>query len=514
MQVIYRKYRPGRFANLAGQEPIKQMLTYQLKHEKFGHAYLFVGPRGVGKTTVARIFAKSLNCEKREKHDFEPCGECKSCKDVELNRSLDIIEIDAASHTGVDNVREQIIENSRFAPTGKYKVFIIDEVHMLSKSAFNALLKTLEEPPERVIFILATTEMNKLPETVISRCQRMQFTRIPPEIMKSRLNKVAGEEGKNLSSDALDMIVKMSDGCLRDAESLLGQIINATEEKEIGHKQASFIIPLAASSEAIELIMYTLRGEVENVKRSLEGLVERGVSMSLLRNQLIEITRDILYFKITAKCPDYISADTRTDISPFQESTVFNLLQSMLNSSNLHNSNIPQIGLEIALLKSCINHSQITAEVASRLNDKSSQKKSEKNTVHKDEVINENKNKENRVVKQEVESELDPLSDEISLTTVQHKWQRCCEALKKYSLALPLVASRGKPAEISEKDIIIHFTESFNYETINTQKNLHLLEKAVEEILQKPFKITVKLLENHHDDLTNKLAAEFGGQII
>jgi DNA polymerase-3 subunit gamma/tau len=176
MTTLYRKYRPQKFTDLVGQEYIVQTITNEIKLEHLAHAYLFSGPRGVGKTTLARLLAKAVNCSNRAKDTFEPCEECSSCQEITLGRNVDVIEIDAASQTGVDNVRENIIENAQYKPTkSPYKVFIIDEVHMLSTSAFNALLKTLEEPPAHCIFVLATTELHKLPATILSRCERFNF---------------------------------------------------------------------------------------------------------------------------------------------------------------------------------------------------------------------------------------------------------------------------------------------------------------------------------------------------
>ena len=186
-QALYRKYRPVRFSDLVGQNHIRITLQNELEQDRVAHAYLFSGPRGVGKTTTARLLAKAVNCKDRK--DSEACEKCDFCKEISQGKSLDVIEIDAASHTGVDNVRENIIENSRFTPQRlKYKVFIIDEVHMLSLSAFNALLKTLEEPPEHVIFILATTEIHRVPETIISRCQRFDFKRVSVDDLVKRMS--------------------------------------------------------------------------------------------------------------------------------------------------------------------------------------------------------------------------------------------------------------------------------------------------------------------------------------
>ena len=220
---LYRKFRPDSFADVKGQEHIVTTLKNQLKANRIGHAYLFTGTRGTGKTTVAKIFAKTVNCE----HPTEegPCGECRICKAISAGASMNVIEIDAASNNGVDNIRE-IVEEVSYSPAeGKYKVYIIDEVHMLSIGAFNALLKTLEEPPSYVIFILATTEVHKLPITILSRCQRYDFKRISIDTITGRMQELIAAEEVQVEDKALRYIAKTADGSMRDALSLLDQCI-------------------------------------------------------------------------------------------------------------------------------------------------------------------------------------------------------------------------------------------------------------------------------------------------
>src|SRR6201996_3607778 len=205
-QVLARKWRPRKFAELVGQEHVVRALTNALDTGRMHHAYLFTGTRGVGKTTIARIFAKSLNCERGESAD--PCGECAVCTAVDAGRFVDLLEIDAASNTGVDDVRE-VIENAQYTPSrGRFKVYLIDEVHMLSKNAFNALLKTLEEPPEHVKFLLATTEVQKVPVTVLSRCQRFDLRRIPADKLAAHFERVAEQEGAEAEPEALALIAR------------------------------------------------------------------------------------------------------------------------------------------------------------------------------------------------------------------------------------------------------------------------------------------------------------------
>ena len=218
---LYRKFRPAEFSEVKGQEHIVTTLQNQIKANRFGHAYLFCGTRGTGKTSIAKIFAKAVNCESPV--DGSPCGECQTCKSIAAGTSMNVIEIDAASNNGVDNIRE-IRENVAYSPTeGKYKVYIIDEVHMLSIGAFNALLKTLEEPPEYVIFILATTEAHKIPITILSRCQRYDFKRITAETICARLRELMDKESVDVEEKALRYIAKAADGSMRDALSLQDQ---------------------------------------------------------------------------------------------------------------------------------------------------------------------------------------------------------------------------------------------------------------------------------------------------
>ena len=223
--VLYRKYRPKTFSEIIGQEHVVQTLTNAISSGMISHAYLFSGPRGNGKTTIARLLAKAVNCQNRKNGEFEPCNKCSSCLEIMENRSMDLIEIDAASHRGVDEVRE-LRDGIGFVPTkSKYKVFIIDESHQLTKEASNALLKTLEEPPAHAIFILATTEIHKMIPTIISRCQRFDFRKLTiPEIIK-RLEIIAKKEEVKVEKAALELIAIAASGSIRDAESLLDQAL-------------------------------------------------------------------------------------------------------------------------------------------------------------------------------------------------------------------------------------------------------------------------------------------------
>jgi DNA polymerase-3 subunit gamma/tau len=276
---LYHKYRPFTFSEIVGQKHVTKTLKNQLKEDNFAHAYLFSGPRGVGKTTTARILAKALNCPTKEESEVEPDNSTQCCKEINNSRSIDVIEIDAASHTGVQNVREQIIENAQFQPTKlDYKVFIIDEVHMLSKSAFNALLKTLEEPPEHVVFVLATTEPDELPDTIISRCQRFDFKKIPHEELKDYLLEICKKEDIEIPDSILDRIIDKSDGCVRDAISLLDQL-NAASEEKITEESAAIVLPKSKNEDALEFLNILIAKDTKEGLKKVDRLGQEGVHM-------------------------------------------------------------------------------------------------------------------------------------------------------------------------------------------------------------------------------------------
>lgn len=299
MTTLYRKYRPSTFADVEAQEHIVTTLKNEVSGNLLAHAYIFAGPRGVGKTTLARLLAKAVICTNRKDGDGEPCNTCANCLDVNAGKHLDIVEIDAASHTGVDNVRENIIDSARFEPSrAKYKIFIIDEVHMLSGSAFNALLKTLEEPPKHVIFILATTELAKLPATVVSRCQRFQFKKIPNAAMITKLKKICAEENVKVETNVLERIAHLSDGALRDAESILGQVLSLGKKKITGDDVA-LMLPVADAESLLTIIEGTLSGDSGSALMALNTLSENGTEAGQLFNDLIEMLRAGLVYQAT-----------------------------------------------------------------------------------------------------------------------------------------------------------------------------------------------------------------------
>lgn len=297
-QVTARKWRPQRFEDVVGQEHITSTLKNAIKSGRIAHAFLFTGPRGVGKTTTARILAKSLNCENPQ--DFEPCNECAMCKSITSSQTMDIIEIDGASNRGIDEIRT-LRESVKYAPTsGKYKVYIIDEVHMLTKESFNAFLKTLEEPPSHTIFIFATTDVHKVPLTIISRCQRFDFRRIQLDVIKGMLSKIAEAEGISIDDKTLTTISKKADGALRDAESYFDQVVAFCGNK-IDFDTVTKMLNLIDEELYFKISDAIIKKDFNSVFETTEVIYKNGWDFIDFLEGLSEHFRNILTLNITDK---------------------------------------------------------------------------------------------------------------------------------------------------------------------------------------------------------------------
>ncbi|MBQ4536269.1 MAG: DNA polymerase III subunit gamma/tau [Lachnospiraceae bacterium] len=305
---LYRKFRPSTFEDVKGQEHIVTTLKNQIKAERIGHAYLFCGTRGTGKTTIAKIFAKSVNCENPV--DGSPCGECSVCRAIAAGASMNVIEIDAASNNGVDNIREIVDEVSYSPAEGKYKVYIIDEVHMLSKGAFNALLKTLEEPPSYVIFILATTEVHAIPITILSRCQRYDFKRITIDTISSRIKELTDIEQVNIEDKAIRYIAKTADGSMRDALSLLDQCIAFHFGQELTYDKVLDVLGAVDTEVFSRLLRVILQGDVSGAIGILEEMVVQGRELTQFVSDFAWYLRNLLLIKSSDGIEDVIDVST------------------------------------------------------------------------------------------------------------------------------------------------------------------------------------------------------------
>lgn len=356
-QVIARKYRPQSFDQMVGQNHITQTLNNSLKNDRLPHALLFTGLRGTGKTSSARILAKTLRCLKPV--NFTPCNQCESCLEIAQGRSVDVIEIDGASNNGVDSIRE-LRDSVMFMPSsGKYKIFIIDEVHMLSTSAFNALLKTLEEPPAHVIFILATTEVHKIPQTILSRCQRFDFRRIPLKQIADYLKKICDLEKIKSEPAALWLIARQGDGSMRDSLSLLDQVISFANS-ELTESQVSQILGLSERSLLFEVFDCLIQRKSAEIITHLEKLSRSGQNPHLFLEELSKTLRHSLILKTDANARGMIDlpddeinllVQKITNVGDADLNMLFDMVMKSLQ--DLHKAQDAQIVFEIALLRMC-----------------------------------------------------------------------------------------------------------------------------------------------------------------
>jgi DNA polymerase-3 subunit gamma/tau len=352
--VLARKWRPQGFDDIIGQEPIMHILRNALVQSKISHAYIFSGPRGVGKTTTARILAKALNC--KEGPTPSPCGKCNSCTSITDGSSVDVTEIDGASNNSVDDIRD-LRERVKYAPTGgKYKVYIIDEVHMLSTSAFNALLKTLEEPPSHVIFVLATTEMKKIPATVLSRCQHMPFRRISGSMIKARLKQIAEAEGIHITSPALGLVAKAADGSVRDSLTILDQL--SSFSSEITEEGVQGLLGLADFGVLSKMSQALISGNRVEIINTVNLLSETGADFRSFTKELVQFFRDLLVASVIKKPEDALDLNAEelavvkglVSVSSEDQLTLM-LSEIMKAETDVRNSSAPRLALEMALIR-------------------------------------------------------------------------------------------------------------------------------------------------------------------
>ncbi len=358
---LYRKYRPITFDEVIGQDSITRILKNQIKYNRIGHAYLFSGIRGTGKTSLAKIFAKAINCPNGV--DGNPCNSCEVCSKIDRPGVMDIIEIDGASNRGVDEIRE-IRERIKYPPTvGQYKVYIIDEVHMLTKEAFNALLKTLEEPPEHAVFILATTEPNKCPVTILSRCQRYEIRPIPKKLIIEQMKRICQDLNVSMSEESFDFIASRGENSMRDALSLLDQIVDLQDETgNVSFTDLLAFTGMADKRQIYHLVKQIISADSIGVLTHLREFVSAGKDSVLLMDQLIEYLRAILITKTTQTTAKEILLCSSEDLGYYIElsellsfDTLYMMISELIDEKNkLKYSSLQGIIVEMALLKLCL----------------------------------------------------------------------------------------------------------------------------------------------------------------
>jgi len=513
-ETLYRKYRPKNFAEVIGQAHIVRTLSNSVKNGRIGQAYLFTGPRGTGKTSIARILAKTINCE--DLKSGQPCEKCGACKIIEAKKSLDIIEIDAASNTGVDNIRE-LRETVALANASlKYKVYIIDEVHMLSTGAFNALLKTLEEPPAHVVFILATTEIHKVPETIMSRCQRFDFERLPIQNIIEKMELIAKAEKVKIEKEALEMIAISAEGGMRDAESLLGQIISL-EDKNITVKEVEELLGTADRGQIATAVSAILKKDATAAIHQINRLFEDGYDLQIFNKALINYLRQLMLLQIDPELQKHFSfevpegqlKDMLALSTGAELATILDAINFFLEAQGkISASVLPQLPIEIAVIKATrtfpappvvedIKYDVSSIKPESKIaNQETSSKKPETNNIQTSESSPNNiKENSNNLTIQQFNNELLEESFDagatIDLGEVKSGWPRLLIDIRPFNHSLSVLLSNCQPMKLVGNEITLATPYDFYRERLAEHKNKLTVEEVFSKILEVRVRINI-----------------------
>jgi len=505
---LYRKYRPKKFSEVVGRDSISKILVQEIKDERVSHAYLFSGTRGTGKTTMARLFAKALNCAKRDKKTGEPCNECSSCSAINQGRAQDLVEIDAASNRRIEEIRE-LREHVKYVPSqSKYKVYIIDEVHMLTTEAFNALLKTLEEPPSQVIFILATTELHKIPETIFSRCQHFSFGKVAVVDMVDRLKRIIKLENAEVSEDVIADIARRSGGALRDAESLLGQILSIG--KKIGPDEAALFLPKIGFGRTIEWLKFIIDSDANNAIASLDEMEQEGINLNFFLSEVLETARQMMLY-VATKDQDrlklYFTPDETEDIKQAcadashqkLRQIVIELLRAQQDMKL--SPDIPSLPIELAVILICdSNTSSGPAESARR------------DPLNKEQQEN---NQESIVLSVDAPTPPNPSLGKGGIDIAKHcledildGWGEVLTKVKDKNQALNFVLGVAQPVSVNGGTLELGFKYKLQQEKIAEFKNREIVENIIKEVYGTNYRIEPVLRDDMVSDNASQKPSE------
>lgn len=537
MAVLYRKYRPQTFSEVLNQKYIIQTLKNQVSTGSISHAYLFMGSRGVGKTSVARIFAKAVNCLHQtptapsvnaatpplkggETADGDACGVCENCKQIAAGSFFDLVEIDAASNTGVDNIRE-LIEHVKFSPSqGKYKVFIIDEVHMLSKGAFNALLKTLEEPPKHAIFILATTEINKVPATIISRTQRFDFKALSAEDLQNHLEKICKEENFQFTKEILALIAQNAEGSVRDALSLLDKLMTLGSSPSLQDAQQLLgITDIAVCENLLEIIS---TGQVEKLPDFIDILMEKGLDFSILNRDFLEYLRKTLVYKLTEGKQFFALAEghknrLRELSDKFSVQDLMFFIRLFLRSyKELDSSPSVEIPLLLGSIEAALRKK--TPAVAGKMS------QPQKQLQHFSTILPKAEEVRSPVVESVVSESTgvyDSQAEEIiSLAEVEEIWPRVIEKVKEVNSPLASLLRKSVLMNTDGNKIILGVKFLFDKQNLENFKNASVVSEGIEQIFGRKMQVCGRVIKEEVADaadaatVLNEALKVFGGELV
>lgn len=532
MSTFYRKYRPDRFADVIGQDTAVAVLTQSLLRDKIAHAYLLTGPRGTGKTTLARLFAQAMNCSARKKNSPEPCGKCPHCVATEDHQAIDIVEIDAASHTGVDNIRELRDTIATSPVLGSHKVYIIDEAHMLSIGAWNALLKTLEEPPAHVVFILATTNIAKVPETILSRSLRLDLKRFPLEQLVTKLQKIAKAEKIDIDDASLLMIARSATGGMRDAEVLFTQIATL-EESPIRVDRTALLLGATTTASIVSLLQAIAEHNLAQGLSLVRTLGEQGSHMTRFVGNLLQYLRQALYASVDPASTKSLALDftqaEQTELLTIAQALgsdrIVECMERFQEAENLMKySPLPELPLEIALVKLMRDKQSSDSDGPSRPIEEKSQTKplsqptpslaAPKQTIS---VTEEKKVPAAKEAREAIEAPETQTTTPLDLPHIRREWRAIIAHAKHLNASLGVALSTTELVVKESAPVTLEVRYPFHKERLEKPENRLTIDTAFATILGFPVPWVVRVAERKEataSPLLSQALEALGGKLV